>query len=100
MDKKNLPAQLHINVSSILTKSLFFMMTKCMSHIEYWNNTVYFIFYPPFLNGMPCFFNSLRHIVKTKASFVAYICNCMNFRLGEPIGLGHSFGQRYYQNKI
>ena len=23
----------------------------------------------------------------------------MNFRLGEPIGQGHSFGQRYYQNK-
>ena len=23
----------------------------------------------------------------------------MNFRLGEPIGLGHSFGKRYNQNK-
>ena len=52
-------------------------------------------FQPPFHNGMLCFLNSLRHIVKTKVSMPYW----RNFCLSELIGLGHSFRQRYHQNK-
>ena len=44
-------------------------------------------------NGL--FLKQLRHIVKTKTDSMP---KCMNFRLGDPIGLEHSLRQRYDQN--
>ena len=58
---------------------------------------MHFIFFqPPFLNGMRFVLNSLRHITKTKVIFDALL---NELSLSKPIGLGHSLGQRYYQNK-